>query len=47
MKNLFRPKEFRDGQVRVYGCTPGWILLWIGISLVLTLVLNLLLNWIF
>ena len=47
MKNLFGPKEFRNGQVRLYGCTPGWILLWIIISLVLTVVLNLLLNVIF
>jgi hypothetical protein len=47
MKNLFAPREFRNGQVRLYGCTPGWILLWIVISLVLTVVLNLLLNVIF
>jgi hypothetical protein len=47
MKRLFQPKEFRDGKVRVYGCSPGWILLWVVISLVLTVILNLLLNLIF
>ena len=47
MKKLFGPQEFRNGQVRLYGCTPGWILLWILISIVLTVVLNLLLNVIF
>lgn len=47
MKRLFGPREFRDGQVRVYGCSPGWILMWIVISLFLTVLLNLLLNLVF
>jgi len=48
MKNrLFGPREFRGGQVKVYGCGPGWILMWIIISIILTVVLNLLLDAIF
>lgn len=44
MNRFFGPRVFRSGQVRVYGCSPGWILLWILISIVLTVTLNLLLN---
>jgi hypothetical protein len=44
MKKLFGPQTFRGGQVRVYGCSPGWILMWILVSVVLTVILNLLLN---
>lgn len=47
MKRFFGPKEFSDGQVRVYGCSPGWILIWVLVSIILTVVLNLLLNVIF
>jgi hypothetical protein len=47
MKRVFGPQQFRDGRVRVYGCSPGWILIWILISLILTIILNLLLNLIF
>ena len=36
MTKLFCTREFRNGQARLYGCTPGWILMWILISLVLT-----------
>ena len=47
MKHLFGSREFRNGQVRLYGCTPGWILMWIVISIILTVILNLVLNVIF
>jgi hypothetical protein len=47
MKRFFGPQEFRDGRVRVYGCSPGWLLLWIVISLILTILINLLLRLIF
>jgi hypothetical protein len=47
MKRMFGPREFQDGRVRVYGCSPGWILLWILISIVLTVIVNVLLNLIF
>ena len=44
MKRLFGPQEFKTGTVKVYGCSPGWILLWLLISIVFTVILNLLLN---
>lgn len=44
MRRLFGPQEFRNGQVKVYGCSPGWILMWIVISIVLTIILNLIIN---
>jgi hypothetical protein len=47
MKRMFGPQQFRDGRVRVYGCSPAWILMWIVISIILTVVLNLLLNVVF
>jgi hypothetical protein len=34
----------RRGGVRVYGCSPGCLLLSLGLSIVLTIVLNLLLR---
>ena len=37
---MFRPREYRGGRVRVYGCSPGCLVLSLGISIVLTLVLN-------
>jgi hypothetical protein len=47
MKRFFGPKEFRNGQVRVYGCSPGWILMSLLVSIILTVILNFLLNAIF
>jgi hypothetical protein len=47
MKRFFGPTEFRGGQVQVYGCSPGCILVSILVSIVLTIVLNLFLRWIF
>jgi hypothetical protein len=37
---MFKPKEFRDGRVRVYGCSPGFLVASLVLSLFLTLVLN-------
>jgi hypothetical protein len=37
---MFRPKEFRGGRVRVYGCSPGCLLVSLALSLFLTLALN-------
>jgi hypothetical protein len=37
---MFKPKEFRDGRVRVYGCSPGCLVVSLALSLFLTLVLN-------
>ncbi|MDQ3524050.1 MAG: hypothetical protein M3451_03230 [Chloroflexota bacterium] len=45
MKSLFGLREFRDGRVQVYGCSPGCLLLSILASIVLTILLNLILNW--
>jgi hypothetical protein len=47
MKRFFGPTELRGGQVQVYGCSPGCILLSIVISIMLTIAINLLLRWIF
>ena len=44
---LFGPRSFRGGQVQVYGCAPGCIILSCVVSLVLSILLTLLLNWIF
>ena len=40
--NLFGGRSYRGGSVRVYGCSPGCLLLSLGASVVLTIVLNLL-----
>jgi hypothetical protein len=37
---MFSPKEFKGGRVKVYGCSPGCLLVSIALSLFLTLVLN-------
>lgn len=37
---MFRPKEFKQGRVKVYGCSPGCLLVSIAISLFLTLAVN-------
>jgi len=47
MKRFFGPMELRGGQVQLYGCSPGCILLSLLVSIVLTIVLNLLLRWMF
>ena len=35
---MFRP--YRRGNVRVYGCSPGCLVLSLGVSILLTIVLN-------
>jgi hypothetical protein len=37
---MFRPKEFKGGRVKVYGCSPGCLLVSIAVSLLLTLAIN-------
>jgi hypothetical protein len=44
MKRMFGPREFRGGQVQLYGCSPGCLLLSLLVSLILTVVLNLILQ---
>jgi len=41
---LFGGRSYRGGRVRVYGCSPGCLLLSIFLSLVLTVVVNLLIR---
>lgn len=37
---MLSPKEFKGGRVRVYGCSPGCLIVSIAVSLFLTLALN-------
>jgi len=37
---MFEPMKSRDGRVRVYGCSPGCLLVSIALSVFLTLVVN-------
>jgi hypothetical protein len=37
---VFTPRESRGGRVRVYGCSPGCLLVSIALSVALTLFLN-------
>ena len=43
---LFGPRSFGGGNVRVYGCAPGCLLLMILVSVLLTIMLNVALDWI-
>ena len=45
MRRLFGPREFADGRVQVFGCSPGCLLLSLVVSIILTILLNLILNW--
>jgi hypothetical protein len=47
VRTLFGPREFSGGRVRVYGCSPGCLLLSLLISVVASILLTLLLNAIF
>jgi hypothetical protein len=40
----FEPRTFRGGRVRVYGCSPGCLLLSFAVSVLLTVLLNLLIR---
>jgi hypothetical protein len=37
---VFEPKEFKGGRVKVYGCSPGCLLVSIVLSVFLTLTVN-------
>jgi hypothetical protein len=41
---VFSGRSYRGGRVKVYGCSPGCLLVSLGVSLVLTIVLNLLIR---
>jgi hypothetical protein len=41
---LFSPRSYRGGQVKVYGCSPGCLLVSLLLSIFLTIVLNLLIR---
>jgi hypothetical protein len=40
MRPMFKPKEFKDGRVKVYGCSPGCLLVSLAVSVFLTLAVN-------
>jgi hypothetical protein len=37
---LFSPRELKGGRVKVYGCSPGCLLVSLAVSLLLTLAVN-------
>jgi hypothetical protein len=37
---MFKPREYRGGRVKIYGCSPGCLLVSLGLSLFLTLLIN-------
>jgi hypothetical protein len=37
---MFKPREYRGGRVKVYGCSPGCLAVSLAVSLVLTLAVN-------
>jgi hypothetical protein len=37
---VFEPKEFKGGRVKVYGCSPGCLLVSLVLSIILTLAIN-------
>jgi hypothetical protein len=39
-----RPKTLGGGRVRVYGCSPGCLLLSLAVSVVLTILVNVLIR---
>jgi len=41
---LLSPRSYRGGQVKVYGCTPGCLVVSLLLSVFLTIVLNLLIR---
>ena len=38
--SMYEPKELKGGRVRVYGCSPGCLLVSIALSVFLTLAVN-------
>lgn len=41
---MFSPREYRGGRVKVYGCSPGCLVLSLLLSAVLTILVNLLIR---
>jgi hypothetical protein len=39
-----RPKTLADGRVRVYGCSPGCLLVSLAVSVLLTILVNVLIR---
>ena len=37
---MFSPREYKGGRVKVYGCSPGCLLVSLAVSLFLTLAVN-------
>lgn len=42
--SLFGGRDYAGGRVRVYGCSPGCLVISLALSLVLTLLINLLIR---
>lgn len=38
--SMFKPKELKGGRIKVYGCSPGCLLVSLAVSLFLTLAVN-------
>lgn len=41
---MFSPREYKGGRVKVYGCSPGCLLVSLLVSVGLTILLNLLIR---
>lgn len=41
---MFSPREYRGGRVKVYGCSPGCLVVSLLVSAVLTILVNLLIR---
>ena len=41
---LFAPQNFEGGRIRVYGCSPGCLLISVVVSVIASVVLTLLIN---
>ena len=41
---MFPPREYRGGRVKVYGCSPGCLVVSLLVSAVLTILVNLLIR---
>ena len=41
---LFGPRSYRDGQVKVFGCSPGCLLVSVAVSVALTIFVNVLIR---
>jgi hypothetical protein len=37
---VFKPREYKGGRVKVYGCSPGCLLVSLAVSVFLTLAVN-------